>query len=63
MPDREKREIAAARGGTANDNTGAEARIETAVMTLARIIGRRIARAEAANDNEPAGDASERQES
>ena len=53
MPDREKREIAAARGGTANDNTGAEARIETAVMTLARIIGRRIAREESGGRRPP----------
>ena len=63
MPESEDRGIAA---GAANDNAGAEARIDTAVMTLARLIGRRIAREEldrldAANDNAPAKDAGERQ--
>ena len=58
MPESEDRGIAA---GAANDNAGAEARIDTAVMTLARLIGRRIAREEldrldAANDNAPARD-------
>ena len=53
------------RGVAANDNGGAEARIDTAVLSLARIIGRRIAREEldrldAANDNAPAKDAGER---
>ena len=46
--------------GAANDNGGAEARIDAAVMTLARLLGRRIARerfaaTRAANDNAPAG--------
>ena len=53
------------RGVAANDNGGAETRIDAAVMTLARLIGRRIAREEyerldAANDNAPAKDAGER---
>ena len=48
------------RAGTANDNGGAEARLDAAVMTLARLLGRRIARerfaaTRAANDNAPAG--------
>ena len=81
MPDSEDRGIIAMRGVAANDNPdsgspgsgpgqagaggGAEARIDTAVMTLARIIGRRIAREEldrldAANDNAPGKDAGER---
>ena len=73
MPESEDRGIAVMRGVAANDNPGsgagagggAEARIDTAVMTLARLIGRRIAREEldklgAANDNTPAKDAGER---
>ena len=59
------------RRGPANDNPGsgacggAEARVDAAVMTLARLIGRRIAREEldrldAANDNAPEKDAGER---
>ena len=65
MPDSEDREIAVMRGAAANDNGGAEARIDTAVMTLARLIGRRIAREEldrldAANDNAPEKDAGEK---
>ena len=68
MPESEDRGIIAMRGMAANDNGGAEAQIDTAVMTLARIIGRRIAREEldrldAANDNTPAKDAGGRQES
>ena len=67
MPESEDRGISVMRGVAVNDNGGAEARIDTAVMTLARIIGRRIAREEfrrleAANDNAPAKDAGERQE-
>ena len=62
MPESEDRGIAAR---AANDNGGAEARIDAAVMTLARLIGRRIAREEldrldAANDNAPAKDAGEK---
>ena len=73
MSDRETRGIAAVRGAAANDNPGAgagagrgaEARIDSAVVTLARIIGRRIAREHfeanhAANDNAPEKDAGER---
>ena len=52
----------------ANDNGGPEARIDTVVMTLARLLGRKIAREEfrrleAANDNPPAKDAGGGQES
>ncbi len=62
MPESEARGIAA---GAANDNGGVEARIESAVMTLARLLGRRIAREEfdrldGANDNAPADEAGER---
>ena len=81
MSDREDRGIAVMRGAAANDNRGsgfpgtgpgqagtgggAEARIDAAVVTLARLIGRRIAREEldrldAANDNAPEKDAGER---
>ena len=76
MPESEDRGIAVMRGVAANDNGGsgagagggADARIDTAVMMLARIIGRRIAREEfrrleAANDNAPAKDAGGKQES
>ena len=65
MPESEEREIAVMRGVAANDNGGAEARIDAAVVTLARLIGRRIAREEldrldAANDNAPGKDAGEK---
>ena len=45
-------------GLAANDNGGPEARIDAAVMRLARLFGRQIAReqfrqSEAANDNAP----------
>ena len=76
MPESEDRRHSAARDVAANDNPGSgsgagggpEARIEAAVMRLARLLGRRIAREEydrrdAANDNAPAEDAGERQES
>ncbi len=50
--------------GRAGTDGGAEARIDAAVMTLARLIGRRIARGElerfdAANDNAPDTEAHE----
>ena len=50
--------------GQAGAGGGPEARIGAAVMTLARLLGRRIARErfealEAANDNAPARDAGE----
>ena len=50
--------------GQAGADGGAEARIDSAVMTLARLIGRRIARGElerldAANDNAPDTEAHE----
>ena len=61
------------RRAAANDNPGSgggafpgpEARIEDAVMRLARLLGRQIARehfqqSEAANDNAPTGEAGER---
>ena len=65
MHESEDRGIAAVRGGAANDNGGAEARVDAVVMRLARLLGRRIAREEfdsieAANDNAPADEAGER---
>ena len=65
MPKSEDRRIAVMRGVAANDNGEAEARVDTAVVTLARLIGRRIAREEldrfdAANDNAPDTEAHER---
>ena len=65
MPESEDRGIVAMRGVAANDNGEAEVRVDTAVLTLARLIGRRIAREEldrleAANDNAPEKDAGER---
>ena len=63
------------RGAAANDNPGSasgadggpEARIRAVSMTLARLLGRQIAREEfarieAANDNTPAGEAGEGRE-
>ena len=52
-------------GPEAGAGTGPEARIEDAVMRLARLLGRQIAREhfqqpEAANDNAPTGEAGER---
>ena len=54
-------------GAAANDNDGAEARVQSAVLTLARLIGRQIAREQfmqqdAANDNRPAGKADRHQD-
>ncbi len=51
-------------GAVANDNGGAEARVHSAVLTLARLLGRQIAREQfvelqAANDNPPAGETGE----
>ena len=73
MSESEDRGIIVMRGVAANDNPGpgsgagggAEARIDAAVVTLARLIGRRIARDElerldAANDNAPGKDAGEK---
>jgi len=45
-------------GAAANDNGSAEARVQSAVLTLARLLGRQIAREQfsglhAANDNQP----------
>ena len=65
MPENEDRGIAVIRGVAANDNGDAEARIDAAMVTLARLIGRRIAREEldrldAANDNAPGKDAGEK---
>ena len=63
MPESEDRGIAA---GAADDGpgsgAGAEARIDAAVTTLARLLGRQIAREEfersrPANDNTPASEA------
>ena len=49
----------------ANDNPGPEARVEDAVMRLARLLGRQNAcehfqQSETANDNAPTGEASDR---
>ena len=68
MPDRGDRESFVMRGVAANDNGEAAARVDAAVMTLARLIGRRIAREEAgrmkaANDNAPPRGADGRRES
>lgn len=73
MPENEDRGVGVARGEAANDNGGSgagadggtEARIDTAVMKLARLLGRRIAREEfrrleADNDNASAKDAGEK---
>ena len=67
MSDKEDRGFVAARGAAANDDSGAEARIEAAVLTLARLIGRRIAREhhewlQAANDNMPVRKTGDRRE-
>ena len=67
MPGREDRGIAVMRGVAANGNGGAETRVDAAVVTLARLIGRRIAREEAgrvdpANDNAPPGNVGGRRE-
>ena len=55
------------RGAAANDNGGPDARIRAVSMTLARLLGRQIAREEfersrPANDNAPAGEAGEGRE-
>ena len=60
-----KRGIAATGGAAANDNPGPQARTDAAVMRLARLIGRRIAREQfdrraAANDNAPDTEAHDR---
>ena len=52
-------------GTAANDNGGPDARIDAAVMRLARLLGRQIAREqfarpEAANDNAPEKEAHDR---
>ena len=63
---REKGHPAASRHfAAANDNGTAEARVEAAVLIIARLIGHQMAREEyerlhAANDNAPVGDAGER---
>ena len=58
------RTIALKRGSAANDVSTAESRVESAVLTIARIIGRQIAREaferlHAVNDNAPASEAGE----
>lgn len=57
--------VASRRFAAANDNGTAEAKVEAAVLVLARLIGRQIAREEyerlhVANDNTPIRDAGER---
>ena len=51
----------------ANDNGAAEARVRSAVLTIARLLGRQIAReqfeqVDSANDNTPVREAGDRQE-
>ncbi len=51
----------------ANDNGAAEARVRSAVLTIARLLGRQIAREQferqaSANDNPPVSEAGDRQE-
>ena len=54
-------------GSSANDNGGAEARVDAAVTVLARLLGRQIAREQferlcAANDNPPESESGDRKE-
>ena len=61
-----ERTDAEACGAAANDNGAAEARVQSAVLTLARLLGRQIAREQftglhAANDNRPTGETREPQ--
>ena len=61
------RTIAVKRGSAANDDSTADSRVESTVLTIARIIGRQIAReaferARAVNDNAPASEAGKDQE-
>ena len=51
----------------ANDNAAAEARVRSAVLTIARLLGRQIAREQfeqmaSANDNVPAKETGDRRE-
>ena len=62
------RTVALKRGSAANDNGTADSRVESAVLTIARLIGRQIAReafehTRAVNDNAPASAAGEDRES
>lgn len=64
MIEDEDRPAAPRRTVAANDNGTAEARIDAAVLTIARLIGRQIAREEferlsADNDNRPTPEADE----
>jgi len=64
MIEDEDRSVAPRRTVAANDNGAAGTRLDAAVLTIARLIGRQIAREEferlsAANDNRPAPDADE----
>ena len=59
------RERGPSHGPAANDNGGPAARVEDAVMRLARLLGRQIAREQfkttrAANDNAPETEAHDR---
>ena len=61
------RTIALRRGDAANDNGTADSRVESAVLTIARLIGRQIAReaferTRAVNDNAPTSEAGKDQE-
>jgi hypothetical protein len=63
MVEDEDRPVAPRRTAAVNDNGTAKARIDAAVLTIARLIGRQIAREEferrCANDNRPAPEADE----
>ena len=61
------RTIALKRGSAANDDSTADSRVESAVLTIARLIGRQIAREaferpSAVNDNAPTSDIGKDQE-
>lgn len=64
MIEDEDRPFAPRRTAAVNDNGTAKARIDAAVLTIARLIGRQIAREEferlsATNDNRPAPEVDE----
>ncbi len=67
MPEDETRPAASKGGTAANDNGTAAAKVDATVLTLARLIGRQMAREtfeqlSAANDNRPAPQAGDDQE-
>ena len=67
MPEDENRPAASKGGTAANDNGTAAAKLDAALLTIARLIGRQMAREtfeqlSAANDNRPAPQAGDDQE-